>query len=153
MFKVVTLFALIALTTAAPFWWERDFFLGLYEGYTGSSGDFYYKCLPDSQQYSIQEAILKISKDYHADKSVMTIIEDIFAVSEDFWDMLEECKIMTIPDALLATILKEGPMFLFKFLMNMEKISEDFYNFFENWEKEPETAGKYLGDMFKQFIN
>ena len=86
------------------------------------------------------------------DKSIVTLVEDIFAVGEELHHIYDDCKLYTYLDALVETLLKQGPLIIVKIFINMESIVDDIIGFVGNISNNAETAGQYFGDMLKQFL-
>lgn len=149
MFKY-TLIALFALASATgPFNWERNFFVGMYTGFIGDPGQLYYNCLPDTQQYAIQEGFIKLAQDYQKDVALPVFFGDVAKLVEKFYGVYDVCKLYTYFDALAETILKTGPLFILKIFFNAEKIADDIAGFIGAMHTDPTTAGQFIGDMLK----
>lgn len=94
----------------------------------------------------------KISTDWEADKSVMTVMDDILMFLDNFVSIYDDCYIYVYPHSLVKTIMTDGPVFLFKFLIHFETVAKDFYDAIAYYDTDPSKAGNYLGNMFKQFL-
>lgn len=102
-----TLITLLALASATgPFDWQRNFFVGMYTGFIGDPGQLYYNCLPDTEQYELQDSFIQIAKDYQDDSTLTKFFADILAVGDDLWKAYDVCMVYTYTDALADTILK-----------------------------------------------
>ncbi|MEE4248099.1 MAG: hypothetical protein V2I33_22120 [Kangiellaceae bacterium] len=149
---VIKLLMLVSLAFAAPYEDLRNFLVGISTGFLGDPGDLYYKCLPDTFQYEMQEDHQRIWKDYDADKSITTVIYDFYVFADDLLKIYDTCNIYVYPHALVSTILKDGPLLIMKFLIHFETIAKDFYDAIETYSSDPTKAGTYLGDAMKQFL-
>jgi hypothetical protein len=151
MYKI-TLLTLLVLSSAAPYEWYRNFFVGVYTGFVGEPGQLFYNCLNEDSQSKYSADLLKISTDWDANDSIFAAVKDILVVGDDMWSVYDNCKVWAVPDALLGSILKDGPLFLFKFIMNLEPIVSNIWGTYENYESDPMTAGTFFGKMFLQFL-
>merc|ERR1711934_184613 len=155
--KMSFLPVLIALASYAdnylPFEVFKEFEIGLYTGFFSDPGNIADTCLPKAKQIEYYEEISDVLEDWADDVAFSKFLEDIAEVIEDFFEMLDGCWVLLIPERIIASLFEEGLIALIvRFVSEIYYVGEYFGKFVENLVTDPGTAGTYLGKMFALFL-
>ena len=148
---------LIALASYAdnylPFEVFKEFEIGLYTGFFDDPGNIADTCLPKDKQIEYYEVISDVIEDWRDDVAFSKFLEDIAVVIEDFFEMLDGCWVLLIPERIIASLFEEGLIAIaVRFVAEIYWVGEYFGQFVENLVSDPGAAGTALGKMFALFL-
>ena len=92
-------------------------------------------------------------EDWADDVAFSKFLEDIAEVVDDFFEMLDGCWVLLIPERIIASLFEEGLIAIaVRFVTQIYWVGEYFGKFVENLVSDPGTSGQYLGKMFALFL-
>jgi len=141
------LLPLCAFAAAAWLDGEKEFFLGLAQGFRNE--DLSATCLTDEFQNKLETDADRVAEDYEKDSDSKTLIAHFAVVGNDLASIVKDCDLSAIPIAASTAIQTEGlNTIIGRAMTHGADISQSIEQFQANVDKNFYAAGQALGEAF-----